>query len=69
MRHIDYGLGAFSRQAPGGSTPGAVCDLAEIYQKLLASGELAGCENPERFYEIGSIAGIEDLSRKLGGER
>jgi NDP-sugar pyrophosphorylase family protein len=65
MRHIDYGLGAFSGSAFEGLAPGAVCDLAEVYQKLLAANELAGCEIQERFYEIGSREGIEDLSRML----
>jgi NDP-sugar pyrophosphorylase family protein len=65
MRYIDYGLGVFSRAAFTPLEPGSVCDLAEIYQKLLAADQLAGCEVPERFYEIGSREGIEDLSRML----
>ncbi len=69
MRHIDYGLGVFSQTAFAAIEPGSVCDLAEIYQKLLASDQLAGCEIHERFYEIGSREGIEDLTRLLRGMR
>ncbi len=69
MRYIDYGLGVFSRRAFEGLEPGSVCDLAEIYQKLLAAGDLAGLEVAERFYEIGSREGIEDLARLLVSEK
>jgi NDP-sugar pyrophosphorylase family protein len=65
MRHIDYGLGMFSRSVFATLEPGTVCDLAEIYQGLLAADKLAGCEIQERFYEIGSVQGIQDLSRAL----
>lgn len=65
MRYIDYGLGVFHRAAFDGIAPGANIDLAVIYQKTLASGQLAGYEIAQRFYEIGSIEGIRDLSRML----
>ena len=65
MRHIDYGLGVFERHAFECLAPGAVYDLARTYQDLLARGELAACEIKERFYEIGSAAGIEELSQAL----
>ncbi|HLW76099.1 MAG TPA: sugar phosphate nucleotidyltransferase, partial [Bryobacteraceae bacterium] len=67
MHYIDYGLGVFRAQAFTGIEAGTVKDLAEIYRDLLRAGQLAGCEIPERFYEIGSLAGIEDLSRRLRG--
>ena len=65
MHYIDYGLGAFRREAFDGVAAGAVCDLADIYRDLLGRGELTAVEQTERFYEIGSFAGIEDLSRAL----
>ena len=61
MRHIDYGLGVF--EASAFDDPAA--DLAVLYQHLLQKGELAACEVQERFYEIGSFAGIEELSNYL----
>jgi NDP-sugar pyrophosphorylase family protein len=65
MRHIDYGLGVFERRAFEGLAPGSVYDLAKTYQDLVAADELAACEVEERFYEIGSATGIEELSREL----
>jgi hypothetical protein len=62
MRHIDYGLGVFSRAAFADSSHG---DLAGLYTDLRRSGQLAACEVAERFYEIGSFAGIKELSEHL----
>ena len=68
MRHIDYGLGVFSREAFDTVPADRPCDLAELYQDLLQRGELASFEMKERFYEIGSLAGLEELRRLLGGK-
>lgn len=65
MRHIDYGLGAFRRAAFAGIDADGFCDLAELYRDLLLRGELAACEMDCRFYEIGSLSGIEELSALL----
>jgi len=64
MRHIDYGLGVFRRSVFEGLPP-RPHDLAAVYRDLLARNELAGVEVPERFYEIGSLAGIAELAAKL----
>ncbi len=63
MRHIDYGLGGFSASAFSDLPAGARVDLARVYQDLLAQGQLAGYEVFQRFYEIGSPAGLEDTRR------
>jgi NDP-sugar pyrophosphorylase family protein len=63
MRHIDYGLGVFSRTPVERITP--PYDLAALYQDLLGRDELAALEVPERFYEIGSFAGTHELARYL----
>jgi NDP-sugar pyrophosphorylase family protein len=65
MRHIDYGLGAFRATAFDRIPEGKVWDLAALYQDLLHSGELTAFEAPQRFYEIGSFTGIEELSAYL----
>jgi NDP-sugar pyrophosphorylase family protein len=65
MRHIDYGLGVFHCSAFDGIPEEGAHDLADLYRALLERGELAGFEVPERFYEIGSFAGIEELSEYL----
>jgi NDP-sugar pyrophosphorylase family protein len=68
MRHIDYGLGLFRREAFDTVPADLPCDLAELYRDLLRRGELASFEMKERFYEIGSLAGLEELRRLLGGK-
>jgi NDP-sugar pyrophosphorylase family protein len=65
MRHIDYGLGAFRREAFDGFPRGDVVDLAEVQKALLARGQLAGFEIGQRFYEIGSHAGLRELDQLL----
>ncbi|MDR3077583.1 MAG: NTP transferase domain-containing protein [Planctomycetota bacterium] len=65
MRHIDYGLGALSAAVLSRVEEGAFADLADLYRELLADGLLAGLEVRERFYEIGSFAGLEELSARL----
>jgi histidinol-phosphate phosphatase family protein len=64
MRYIDYGLGVFSRSAFEGT---AHADLADVYRELLERDQLAAFEVRERFYEIGSFEGIQELSRYLRG--
>lgn len=65
MRHIDYGLGVF-RQAAFSTVPAEQpCDLATLYQDLLRQGELAAYEVHQRFYEIGSLEGLEETRRRL----
>jgi NDP-sugar pyrophosphorylase family protein len=68
MRHIDYGLGLFDRAVFEELGDGPV-DLAEVYRERLAAGDLASLEVSERFYEIGSFSGIEELSALLGREK
>ena len=65
MQHIDYGLGVFSSTVFEAIPTGEVRDLAEIYQDLVGTGELAAYEVEERFYEIGSELGIRDLEQYL----
>lgn len=65
MHYIDYGLGVFRSSAFDGVPPNEHFDLAAIYQHLLANGQLASFEVKERFYEIGSAQGIEDLKMYL----
>jgi hypothetical protein len=43
--------------------------MDEIYQGLVASRNLAGFILPQRFYEIGSLAGLADLERYLTSDR
>jgi MurNAc alpha-1-phosphate uridylyltransferase len=65
MRYIDYGLGAFQHSVFEELPANEVCDLADVYKVLLADRQLAAYEVKERFYEIGSAAGISDLEHHL----
>jgi MurNAc alpha-1-phosphate uridylyltransferase len=65
MRHIDYGLGVFRREAFAGVPENRPSDLASLYQDLVSRGELTAWESPDRFYEIGSLEGIRDLTEFL----
>jgi N-acetyl-alpha-D-muramate 1-phosphate uridylyltransferase len=60
MAHIDYGLGILSARALDGHEDGRPFDLADVYHALSLSGELAGFEVHQRFYEIGSPEGLRD---------
>ncbi|CAN5350988.1 N-acetylmuramate alpha-1-phosphate uridylyltransferase [soil metagenome] len=63
MAHIDYGLGVISRGAILHPYRSGAFDLSEVYGYLATSGLLAGHEVRDRFYEIGSHAGLADTIR------
>jgi len=69
MQYIDYGLGAFSAQAFAGVPAGRASDLAELYARILEEGQLGGMEIQQRFYEIGSPAGLEETARFLATQQ
>jgi hypothetical protein len=69
MRYIDYGLGALRAAAFEPYPADQPIDLAVIYQDLLARGQLAGVEVSQRFYEIGSHAGLEETRRYFAQRR
>lgn len=65
MKHIDYGLGLFKRKVFEVLPEGKKIDLANIYAEELKRGQLAAFEVPERFYEIGSPEGLNELRELL----
>lgn len=65
MRHIDWGLSLFKAEAFQTRAPGEKYDLADVMSNLLAQGQLIGYEVHERFYEIGSHAGLAELDALL----
>jgi len=65
LQHIDYGLGVFRAAAFDGFARDAVVDLAAVQQALVARHQLAGYEMKERFYEIGSHEGLNELNGLL----
>src|SRR5436190_10169632 len=65
MRHIDYGLGVFRASVFAERPAGEAFDLADVQRGLVAKGALAGHEVFQRFYEIGSHAGLAELETIL----
>ena len=65
MRHIDYGLSLFQASVFASYSAGQPFDLAEVMGKLVREKQLAGYEVRERFYEIGSPAGLTELETLL----
>jgi NDP-sugar pyrophosphorylase family protein len=68
MHHIDYGLSLFKAAAFDGYSAEQPFDLAEVMGKLVREKQLAGYEVKERFYEMGSRVGLEDLEQLLGSK-
>ena len=66
MQYIDYGLGVLDRRAMEDVPESGCFDLAAVYREMLRRGELAGFEVTERFYEIGSVAGLDETRRAPG---
>ncbi len=63
MQHIDYGLGILDGRAFDEFPADRPLDLAEVYQRALRHGQLAAFEVFERFYEIGTPAGLEETRK------
>ncbi|MFP5228629.1 MAG: sugar phosphate nucleotidyltransferase [Acidobacteriota bacterium] len=59
MRHIDYGLDALDASVLSHWTV-PVFDLGDVWTGLARYSLLAGYETSDRFYEIGSLAGIRE---------
>jgi NDP-sugar pyrophosphorylase family protein len=66
MAYIDYGLSLMRRAVIEEATvPGEPADLADLFAMLSTSGRLAGFEVKDRFFEIGSPQGLQDLEQFL----
>ncbi|MEK9763242.1 MAG: hypothetical protein VW729_11235 [Deltaproteobacteria bacterium] len=68
MSHIDYGLGILTRALLEAYPEQQTFDLAEVYEQLSRQHRLASYEATQRFYEIGSPSGLEELNLKLRNE-
>jgi len=65
MRHIDWGLGMLKAAVLATRPIDEPWDLSELYEELSVAGRLAGYEVAQRFYEIGSLAGLAETDRLL----
>ena len=68
MSHIDYGLGIVTRALLEAYPEQQTFDLAEVYEQLSRQHRLASYEATQRFYEIGSPSGLEELNLKFRDE-
>ena len=68
MHHIDYGLTYFRAEAFTPWKEQSSFDLSAVCNQLAIMGQLDGFEVFERFYEIGSVQGIEEFSHYLRRE-
>ncbi len=65
MHYIDFGVSLF-RRATFRDVPGGVpVDLDEINRRLIAEQQLLAYEARDRFYEIGSVAGLREFETLL----
>lgn len=65
MEYIDYGLGLFNNIVFNFISDNKAFDLADLYKILLLQEKLAAFEVYKRFYEIGSIQGLMDITHYL----
>ena len=65
MEYIDYGLGVLNTTTLSRIPLGQRYDLADLYRALIDEQDLAGFEVANRFYEMGSHAGLEETSAYL----
>ena len=68
MQHIDYGLSLFQASVFDNYAADQPFDLAEVMGRLVREKKLAGYEVPERFYEMGSPAGLAELETLLSSK-
>lgn len=65
MNYIDYGLGLFQPEVFKPLAEDEPFDLADIYRKLIIEYNLLPYVVHERFYEIGSFEGLQELDALL----
>jgi len=69
-QYIDYGVSVLSRGVIAERVPQTGSyDLADLFHALSVRGELTGIEVFERFYEVGSPAGLRDFSEWIAARR
>jgi MurNAc alpha-1-phosphate uridylyltransferase len=65
MHYIDYGISIFRQKAFRWVPENQSYDLSNLNHRLIQKKELAGVEVKQRFYEVGSFAGIKDFENFL----
>jgi len=67
FEHIDCGLSFFKKELFTVKNLGTTFELSQLFNELSIHKKLSGYEVFNRFYEVGSFKGIEDLSNYLRG--
>jgi NDP-sugar pyrophosphorylase family protein len=67
MLHIDYGLSIFNEKVFEDFPKDRFFDLSDVQHQLSIEGNLAGFEVNHRYYEVGSIQGIQDFETYTRG--
>lgn len=65
MEYIDYGATLMRHEVFESIPVNTAYDLADLYAALVREGHMIGYEVTQRFYEIGSHAGLEETRRYL----
>ena len=65
MNFIDFGLSIISKKSFSQFNKKSIFDLSEYFKYLIKNNSLYGYEVTTRFYEIGSIKGINELNKLL----
>jgi hypothetical protein len=63
MTYIDYGLSILNKKALKFVAHRKFSQLDEIYRELIKRRELMAFETQVRFYETGSVQGLEDFTK------
>lgn len=69
LEYIDYGLSVFQKQVLKWVPQDNYYPLEEVFRKLIEMRELIAFETKERFYEVGSPAGLADFQKFVEGNR
>lgn len=65
MNYIDYGVGILGKNNFANYSEGITFDVASIYEELAEKNNLLGFQVYQRFFEVGSFSGINDISNHL----
>lgn len=69
LEYIDYGLSVFRKQVLDWIPRGKYYPLEEVFRNLINMKELIAFETQERFYEIGSPAGLAEFRKFVEGNK
>ncbi|MBK8258468.1 MAG: NTP transferase domain-containing protein [Polyangiaceae bacterium] len=69
MDHIDYGATALRKQVIDELPSGVHIDFADVQSRLAQAGRLRAYTSADRFYEIGSEAGLADFEAFVQSQR